>query len=123
MATKGIINLDVGILMGSRSPQVFQEMVDLYPGVRRIFDEIAKMPCECGKPLCSQNCFQVMLGQGSHGKPELAAKLLEELAALDELDYEKIREYQYDFFTRHQPKFSESGPLYLDGFSQYLPGR
>ena len=96
----GLIVLDIGILMGSRSPQVFMEMVDLYPGARKVLDAIESIPCECADPLCSQKTFQIFLNCGCDHKPDLAAKLMQEVDEAGPLTYESLRTLQHDFFSR-----------------------
>lgn len=74
-ATPGLIVLDIGILMGSQSQQVFMEHLDLYPGARHLYDVISSYPCECGKESCGRDSFQYSINEASHGNKEAAARI------------------------------------------------
>lgn len=99
--------VDIGVLMGSASPQVFEEMVDNYPGCRRILDAIDQMGCSCGHPMCTQKTFQFMLSQGSGNDKLLAGQLIDKLIAQEELTFELVREIQYNFYVENVAKDEE----------------
>lgn len=77
MAAEGLIILDIGVLMGSRSPQVIDEMVALYPGAKVVMDQIIAKECSCNNPMCQYDAFQMMLANIAGDNKEVAAKFLE----------------------------------------------
>lgn len=77
MAAQGLIILDVGVLMGSRSPQVLDEMIALYPGAKVVMDQIIAQPCSCLNSMCHYDAFQMMLANIAGDDKEVAAKFLE----------------------------------------------
>lgn len=107
--TRDLITLDIGILMGSRSPQIFMEHVDLYPGARKIYDAIVKSGCQCSDPMCSQNCFQVLItmdGEATRGDSAMFINFLDNQQ--EPLTFENLREYQRDFYHEHlAPRLNE----------------
>jgi hypothetical protein len=102
MATQrpGLIVLDVGILMGSQSEQVFREMLDLYPGAQHLMDVVCKIGCECGKESCGRQTFQLVLEQAIGSDRELAAAFIEEAQRCHE-PYQ-VRELEYEYYQKRQ---------------------
>lgn len=79
MAPKGLILADIGVVMGSRSPQVFMEYVELYPGARKIYDFVSASPCDCNNPMCTQDTFQRILEAVAGDDKELAARFIQQV--------------------------------------------
>lgn len=96
---------DIAVLMESQSNQVFQEMVNLYPGALRMQEVVNQYRCGCPDPeTCSRQSFQLVLGQASQGSSELAAKFIEEASRTCET-HEQIRDLMvryYDEIPRGQ---------------------
>lgn len=104
LAAEGLIVLDIGILMQSRSLAVFEDQAAFYPGAQKAYDIIKTIACECNDSMCAMNAFQTFLNQGSHNNRGLAAQLLTEVDNAGPLDYHQLRDLQYDFYTRHLPQ-------------------
>lgn len=98
MAAQGLILLDISILMESRSPQVFAEQVELYPGAKKMMDWIEAVKCACSDPMCLQNTMQGIFDMVSGGNKEAAARYLEKLEKDDTINSpEKFRDFNLDF--------------------------
>ena len=94
------INLDLSILLSSQSNQVFQEMVDLYPGASRVQEVICQYECSCSDPTtCARKAFQLVLGQASNGDKDIAAKFIEEAA--DQCNtFHEVRELMVKYYDK-----------------------
>lgn len=68
--------LDIGILMGSRSMSIFLDHVDRYPGARHLYDVIQQTPCECGDESCSRRTFQFVIHEAAGNDRGLAAEFI-----------------------------------------------
>lgn len=79
VAPEGLIVLDVGVLMGSRSPQVLDEMIALYPGAKVVMDQIIAKKCGCDNPMCQYDAFQMILANIALDDKEVAAKFLSDV--------------------------------------------
>lgn len=123
VATEGLIVLDIGVLMGSRSPQVFREMVDLYPTAKEIFEAIEELGCTCGNPLCVQDCFQTLITMDGQATKEEAAKFICFVGERGDITFERLREYQHEFFTTHlAPRLNQQNSTQGSVFQRLLSG-
>lgn len=100
VATQGLIILDVGVLMGSRSPQVLDEMIEIYPGAKTVMDQIEAKQCTCLNPMCKYDTFQAMLENIAGEDKDLAAKFLQ--AVEDKKAQITKPEELRDFFTAYR---------------------
>lgn len=121
---RDLIVLDIGILMGSRSPQIFMEHVELYPGARKIYDAIASAGCHCGDPMCSQNCFQVLITMDGEATRGEAAMFITFVDNHESIVYEDLRKLQQEFYHENLvPRLNEENKKNsLDGLlgSQFV---
>lgn len=117
VAAEGLIILDVGVLMGSRSPQVMDEMIALYPGAKVIMDQIIAKECSCDNPMCQYDAFQMMLANIAGDNREVAAKFLE---AVEEKKAQITRPDELrDFFTAYRHEVhKDSWAVSLQDFLQ-----
>lgn len=112
MATERLIVLDIGILMGSRSPQVFEDMVSKYPGAQEILAGIKMMGCECGDPMCAQKTFQTLITMDHQATKEEAASFIEFVMERGNITSRTLRDYQHEFFTQHlAPRLNQHSVL------------
>lgn len=102
MASQKLVILDIGLLMGSRSPQVLDEHIAIYPGAQKMMDQIVAIECRCENPMCKYDAFQYLIESVSGGNPLIAAEFLEAVEAQgDKINSpQSLRDFFFDY--RHE---------------------
>lgn len=111
MATEKLIIIDIAILMGSQSQQVFMEQVDLYPGARHVYDVMESFKCNCDDGACTRRSMQYILGEATGGDKEVAANFIEEAQSIH--SPRELKELVHNKFHERESKNQEDSILDL----------
>lgn len=95
------IEPDIGILLGSQSDDIFNEMLDIYPNARKLYDVVIQAKCSCGDPSCPRKCFQYVLEVASEGDLKRAADFIEEASKECSCPAE-VRELMVRYYEKNQ---------------------
>lgn len=99
--------VDIAILLGSQSNDIFEVQLDAYPGALKLSNLINGFKCTCGDPRsCSRRAFQLVVGQASNGDPTIAEKFIAEASGTCHTHYE-VRELMVKYYEEYAPKEPE----------------
>lgn len=94
------ISPDIGVLQSSQSNEIFEEMLELWPGAIAVSKAINSFECGCNDPRsCARKSFQLVLHQASYGDKDIASKFIEE-AAEKCTDHQSIRALMVEYHDR-----------------------
>jgi hypothetical protein len=79
VATEELKDIELSILMESRSLSVFEEEVNKHPWCQKLYRLVNEYPCECGDNYCNLDCFQLLLEQAAGKDKGRAAAFIAEV--------------------------------------------
>lgn len=110
-----MVNFDTGVIMGSAALSIFEDMVEMHPGSKKLYS-MFKGHCSCLDPDCARRSIQDYLHGWCGDDKGKVVKLFEKIDALDELTYENLNNLVEGLYPCEPPSLSKIRLIDFDGY-------